>query len=165
VVCLGLVEYDVVDSGGPPLGEVVGALEQHVQHLVVGDQDVGAQAADLASGGGDVLVSGGGGVTDVQAGGDSGEGGVGQVVVEAVGLVGGQGGHGVEQDRLDAAFALGLGAAAVVQDRDEEGLGLAGAGAGGDEGGFGGLVQGGQAWEGLRVVQERGEAGRVPCQG
>src|SRR5699024_11801344 len=107
VVCLGLVEYDVVDSGGPPLGEVVGALEQQVQHLVVGDQDVGAQAADLASGGGDVLVSGGGGVTDVQAGGDSGEGGVGEVVVEAGGLVGGQGGGGVEAGRPGAGVARG----------------------------------------------------------
>src|SRR5699024_1812670 len=102
---------------------------------------------------------------DVQAGGDSGQGGGGQVVVEAVGLVGGKGVHGVEQDRLDTTFALGLGAAAVVQDRDEEGLGLSGTGAGGDEGGFGGLVQGGQALEGLRLVQEGRETGWVPFQG
>ena len=62
-----------------------------------------------------------------------------QQLVDALGLVGGQRVHRVQQDRLDAGLALLPLAAAVVEHRDQERLGLARAGAGGDQRRLGGL--------------------------
>src|SRR5699024_1506705 len=63
VVGVEQVDHDEGECRVPRQGVVVGALEQQILHLVFDDLDVGAHATDVASGGGDVRVSGGGGFT------------------------------------------------------------------------------------------------------
>ena len=47
VVGVELVDDDVAEVGVPPQRQVVGALQQQVEHLVVGDQDVRRVPADV----------------------------------------------------------------------------------------------------------------------
>ena len=131
-----------------PQHPVPWADQQVVEHLVVGEQDVGRIAAHRVLGGDDARgahgVRAGGAalaLADVetdpnpvaQAG--AGVDGFG----EAAGLVAAEGVHRVDHQRLDAAPASGLVLApAVVEQRVEEAFGLAGAGAGGDQGRGGG---------------------------
>ena len=174
VVGVELVEDHVGESGAVrrlPQALVLGPLEEQVEHLVVGDQDVRAGVPDLVPVHGHprvgLLELLGRLVADVQAGANSGVPeagvpGVVQVVVDAVGLVGGERVHRVQQDGLDALPAGLALAAAVVEQRHEERLGLAGAGAGGHQGGLGRSVQGRQALPGGGLVAVRAEAAWPP---
>ena len=177
-----LIQHDVLQSGGgdaPDIG-VLGAQEQLVEHLVVGEQEVrrvlahGGAVGDesgLAHG----RASRAGGFAGVEAGGDPRERWLcGQQLGEAFGLVGGQGVHRVQQEGLDPADALGAGTPGVVEHGVEKGLGLAGAGAGHHQGRlrapprFGRVRRGltGQAGKGLCLVDvgpER-EGGGCPVQ-
>lgn len=158
VVGVELVEDEVLEGvgAGGPEGGVVGAEEQLVQHFVVGEEDVWGCAAEVGAVV-DEAVVGDAGVfasvfASVDAGGDGEFGVVGEDVGEAAGLVGGEGVHGVDDERFDAAGLGAFDAVDVVDDGVEEGFGFTGAGAGGDEGGLGGVVFAGEAGEGLGLV-------------
>ena len=173
VVGVELIEDQVGQGGGrgPPQLAVLGAQEQLVEHLVVGEQDVRRVVADGVAVGdegfrGDALVRPGGGVAGVDGGAHPRQGGVGgDEAGQAAGLVRGQGVHGVEDEGLDAGDPPGAGAQHVVEDGVEEGLGLARAGAGGDDGRLGAVAAlGGQAPVGVLLVLVGGQA-RVPVEG
>ena len=121
-----------------PQAPLVGPQQHEVQHLVVGEQDVGRLVAqrllvlDHVVGphlGRQPLVA----AADVQAGAEGAPQPL--VVVDEAGqpasLVGGQGVHRVDEDRLHPRGALVP--EAVVEDGVEEALGLARAGARGDQ--------------------------------
>ncbi len=141
-----------------PQGEIPGADQEVVEHLVVGEQDVGRAVAQ------GVLVADDGrfghavkgiffALAHEQTGGD----GLFQVGVlvdgfgDAGGLIRRQGVHGVDEDGLDAGVAPV--AMAMVQDGVEKAFGFARSGAGGDEGGSG--VGAGKAVEGAFLVAVR----------
>ena len=118
----------------------VGLDQQVVELLVVGEQDVrwclvqGVLVGDHACGGhrrGRRVV----GRTDVETGAQPGKGrnGVDQIG-DAPRLVGGQGIHRVNEDRLDPSGALGVLLAAVLQQRQEKALRFAGSGASSHQG-------------------------------
>ena len=118
----------------------MGLDQQVVELLVVGEQDVGrclmqsVLVGDHAGGGhgrGGRVVGG----ADVETSAQPGKSGIGvDQIGNAPGLVGGQGIHRVDEDRLDAPLALGVLLAAVLQQRQQEAFRFAGAGAGGHQG-------------------------------
>ena len=144
VVGVELVEHEVLERVGRGLPEVLvaAAQQQLVEHLVVGEQDVGRVVADDPPVAdepavGDPRARARGVVAGVEAGPDPAQGGLGgDEAGEPAGLVVGEGVHRVEDEGLHAGDAGGVGADHVVEDGDEEGLGLARAGAGDDEGGL-----------------------------
>ena len=144
VVGVELVEHEVLERVGRGLPEalVVAAQQQLVEHLVVGEQDVGRVVADDPAVAdepavGDPRARARGVVAGVEAGPDPAQGGLGgDEAGEPAGLVVGESVHRVEDEGLHAGDAGGVGADHVVEDGDEEGLGLARAGAGDDEGGL-----------------------------
>ena len=117
----------------------LGLEEQVIELLVVGEQDVGrglVQGALVGDHAGGAhrrrgLIVGG---TDVEPDPQTGQrgGGVNELG-DAPGLIGGQGIHRVDEDRLDAPTALGMLQAAMVEERQQEALGFAGAGARGHQ--------------------------------
>ena len=109
----------------------LGLDQQVVELLVVGEQDVGRSLLQCALIGDHVggshrrrlfRIAGADVETSTQAG--KGGNGVDQIG-EAPGLVCGQGIHRIDQDRLDAARALGVLLAAVLQQGQQEALGFA----------------------------------------
>ena len=141
----------------------VGLDQQVIQHFVVCEEDVGRTGTQGGFFGDDFirLHDGAGGVvliTNVKSGGDSSvEGGsVVDQFGDALGLVGGQGVHGIDEDGFDAGGACLL--TAMVKERVEEALRFAGTSASSNEGGF--VVGGGEAGEGAFLVQVRGELHR-----
>ena len=164
VVGVELVDHHVPDVGVPPQRQVVGALQQQVEHLVVGDQDVRGVPADVGPFGQHPGVGGVRPLADVQARRDAGQVVRRQELVDPVRLVGGEGVHRVQQDRLDARRARLALAAAVVQDGDQERLGLAGPGAGGDQRRLGVPVLAVQAAPRLDLVLVRDRVVRRPLQ-
>ena len=139
----------------------MGLDQQIIQLFVVGEQDVGRRlmqgvlVGDHAGGGhgrGGRVVGG----ADVETGAQPGEGRNGvDEIGDAPRLVGGQGIHRVDQDRLDPPSALGVLLAAVLQEWQEKALRFAGSGAGGHQG------VAGRAWQqpikGLLLVEVRRE--------
>ena len=171
VVGVELVQDEVLQilPGAAPQVRVTGVHEEQVEHLVVGEQDmgrVGTQGVPVVNdvlGTHDAVVP----VTaDVEADAHPVQlGGAAHGPGDTTGLVGGQGVHGVEDDGGNAAGAPAVGAARVVQQGQEEGLGLAASGAGGHERGPWCMVAAAQALEGAGLVQVGGEPGGHPAQG
>ena len=125
----------------------------------------GGLPPDVGPLGQDPLVGGVRPLADVQARGDAGQVVRGQQVVDPVRLVGGEGVHRVQQDRLDARLPGRALAAAVVEDRDQERLGLAGPGAGRDQRRLGVAVLAVQAPPRLDLVQVRDGVRPAPTPG
>ena len=115
--------------------------QELVEHLVVGEQDVGGVVADDDAVGDEaVLADNGVGcylLAGVDGGGDLGQARIGgDAVGETLSLVVGQSVHGVEDEPLNAGDSVAAGSDDVVKDRQQEGLCLARPGASGDEGGL-----------------------------
>ena len=153
VVGVELVEHEIGERLGRLLPDplVLGAQQQLVEHLVVGEQDVGSLAPDdrpVGDQAGGHAVDGigwrddgvfGPGLAGVERRRDGGLGAVPRDVVgrqhggESLGLIVGQGIHGVEDQCLHPCDALAALLQAVVKDRQQECLGLARPGSGRDE--------------------------------
>ncbi len=164
VIGVELVQDDVGEVGAIPQRQIVGALQQQVEHLVVGDEDVRRGAAHLRPLGHHPGVADLGNITDVQAGGHIGEPGLLQITVDAQRLVGGQGVHRVQQQRLDPDTARPPRPLTMVEDGNQERLGLARAGTGGHHRRAGRAVQRTQPLERLGLMLVRGEVRRHPLQ-
>ncbi|MNZ97760.1 hypothetical protein D3C78_1170150 [compost metagenome] len=108
--------------------------QQVVEHLVVGEQDVRRVLAQGVAMG-DHLIGRHAAVLRTVIAGEQADAELGLQLAhfpgEAPRLIGGQGVHRIDDDRLDALATL---AQAVVEQRIHEALGLARAGAGGDDG-------------------------------
>ena len=155
VIGVELVHDHVADIRVPPQRQVLTALQQQVQHLVVRDEDVRPLPPDVRTLRHHVLVGGVGQIADVQARGDVLEFGPLEEVVDPARLVGGERVHRVEQDGLDPDVPAGTCPAAVVKHRDEERLGLTGPGTGRDQRRLGRVVPAGQPLPSLNLVQVR----------
>ena len=132
VVGVELVEHDVAERVGgvvSPQVSVFSPQQEEVEHLVVGEQNVGRVGPKDVSFV-DEVVGAHRGVascfTDVHPGPDPGEE---RIVVdrfgEPAGLVGGPRVHRVEDQGFDALFVLGGGAGAVIEHRIQEAFGFA----------------------------------------
>ena len=124
VVGVELVHHHIGDVRVLPQREVLTALQQQVQHLVVRDQDVRPLRADLRPFGQHPGVRRAGSLADVQPGGDILELGPGEEIVDPYRLVGGQRVHRVEQHGPHAPPARSPGPPAVIEHRHEERLSL-----------------------------------------
>ncbi len=164
VIGVELVEDNVGQVGAVPQRQVVGALHQQIEHLVVGDENVRRGAAHLRPFRHHPRIADLRDVTDVQTGGHIGGPSLLQVAVDAQRLVGGKGVHRIQQQRLDTDAARPAGPPAMVEDRDQERLGLTRAGAGGHKRRPCRAVQRAQPLERLGLMLVRGEVRRHPFQ-
>lgn len=130
VVGVELVQHHVRDVRALPQGPVLAALQEQVQHLVVGDQHVRRGDAHLLAPGQDPSEVGVRPVADVQTRGHLGEVGRRQVVADAARLVGGQRVHRIQEYGLHTAPPESLLPSAMVENRHQERLSLAGTRAG-----------------------------------
>ena len=141
VVGVELVEHEVLQRvgfvGGPEVA-VLTPEQEEVEHLVVGEQDVGRVVAQHFALVDEVVLPHlrvATRLADVEPGPQPGELRLGvDQLSDAAGLVGGERVHRIEDQRLDARPPCEPFAGAVVEDGVQEAFGLARAGAGGDQG-------------------------------
>jgi hypothetical protein len=175
VVGVELIEDEVLQAARAlrPQRGVLGAQQQLVEHLVVGEQHVGRLAADDGAVGDEAVLGDLRALRAVLPGVErsrhAGELRLpGEQRGEAAGLVVGERVHRVKHERLQPPHALALGAQDVVEDRQQERLGLARTGAGGDDArlrarALGREPSAGQPCERLGLVAVRRRAG-VPVE-
>lgn len=170
VVGVELIEHQILQGGRRvvPQAGVRLAQQEQIEHPVVGEQDVGwvvtqcVPVIDQRMGAGMPSFTL---AAYVDTGTHAGEALVPmQIIGKATGLIGDEGVHRVQDDRLDPPLAAGRGSLTVIQERNEKGLRLSRSGAGRDDRRLGRLAVRGESRERLGLVLEGPKSGRHPVQ-